>query len=216
LLTSVRSFAQEQSRTPYELHLKTDLPAFGIAGAAAVIPLFYSSDVRKTCPCLPSAVNSFDRSATSNNSATLDKVSTGLVVAAVAWPTAAMFFDGGAPKDALTDALITGQAVLINVDLNQTIKFAVHRPRPLLYGSPSQADLENPHNYFSFYSQHTSVTLAAGISYARTFALRHPRSRYRWLVYSAAAGGGATVGSLRVLSGRHFPTDVITGAVAGT
>src|SRR5262245_37718102 len=57
LLTSVRSFAQEQSRTPYELHLKTDLPAFGIAGAAAVIPLFYSSDVRKTCPCLPSAVN---------------------------------------------------------------------------------------------------------------------------------------------------------------
>ena len=109
------------------------------------------------------------------------------------------------------------QAVLVNVALNQAVKVAADRPRPLVYGLAADDPLlDKNDNYLSFYSAHTSVVFAAGISYAKTFALRHPQSRYRWLVFAAAVGGGATVGSLRVLSGRHFPTDVIAGAAAGT
>jgi membrane-associated phospholipid phosphatase len=226
LVVSCPAFSQDQrAETPYELRMKTDLPIFGAAGGAALVSVFVASKVNKTCPCYASNVNRFDRSTTTRDSDTLDRISTGAVIAALAWPSAAMFFDASSPRDALPDALITGQAVLVNVALNQTIKFAVHRPRPLLYGLPKDEALLTPKqkevlgkddNYFSFYSQHTSVVFAAGISYARTFALRHPHSRYRWLVYTAAAGGGATVGSLRVLSGRHFPTDVLMGAAAGT
>ena len=57
---------------------------------------------------------------------------------------------------------------------------------------------------------------ATGLSYARTFALRHPESPSRRVVYGAAILGGTTVAALRAAAGRHFPTDVLTGAVVGS
>jgi membrane-associated phospholipid phosphatase len=161
-------------------------------------------------------VNGFDRGTTTRNSDTIDKISTGAAVAAAGWPVAAIFLGAGKSKGTLTDALVTGQAVVLNVALNQWIKLAVHRPRPFVYSLTDGNELLNENgSYYSFYSQHTSVAFAAGISYARTYALRHPTSGRRWLVYIAAIGGASAVGSMRVLAGRHFPTDVMTGAAAG-
>src|SRR5262245_60902089 len=209
-------FSQEQrSPTPYELHLKTDLPVFGVAGAASVLSLF--DHPKRSCPCSPSNVNGFDRSTTDRRSDSLERVSYVAAIVAVAWPTAATLLDARTSNDRFVDAMVTGEAVLVNVALNQMIKIGVHRPRPFIYKLEETDDLLKVNdNYFSFYSQHTSLVFAAGMTYARTFALRHPRSKYRWLAYTAVAGGGVTVASLRVLSGRHFPTDVIMGAAAGT
>ena len=55
-----------------------------------------------------------------------------------------------------------------------------------------------------------------GMAYATTFSLRHPDSPYRPLIYGAVIAGGATTGLFRILAGKHFPTDVLVGAVAGT
>jgi len=218
LLGGLPGYSQEETlSTPYEFHAKKDLPVFGIASGAALLPVILANKVTKTCPCSPSDVNGFDRSTTTRRSDTLDKVSNGAVLGSLAWPAAAMFFDSGSRKDAIVDGLITTEAVLTNVAVNQMVKIGVHRPRPLLYGlAADDPQLQQNDNYLSFYSLHTSVVFAAGMSYATTFALRHPRSRYRWLVYTAAAGSGAAVGTLRILSGRHFPTDALTGAAAGT
>jgi membrane-associated phospholipid phosphatase len=218
LVFALPAFSQDQpTQTPYEIHWKTDLPLLGLAGGAALSPVLFNNAIQKSCPCSAEDVNVFDRGATGRRSDKLDKVSTGAVMAAVAWPLAMMYTDASSRRDAVTDAVITGEAVLVNIGLNETIKLGAHRPRPLLYGlAANDPQIQQDDNYRSFYSQHTSVAFAAGISYARTYALRHPHSRRRWMMYAAVAGGGATVATLRVLSGRHFPTDVITGAAAGT
>lgn len=214
------AFSQEPppTPTPYELRKKIDVPVFVGAGAAALVPVFLIDRVNADCPCPVSDVNGFDRVATGRRSDSLDKVSTGAVVAGVAWPVAAIFLDSKTTrKDAMVDALITGQSVLVNVAINQVVKIAVQRPRPFVYGRPEgDPVVDDNDNYLSFYSQHTSVVFSAGISYARTFALRHPDSPRRWLVYTAAAGGGAAIGAMRILSGRHFPSDVLVGAASGT
>ncbi len=116
-----------------------------------------------------------------------------------------------------TDAAVLLEAVVLNLGVDQLVKVATHRPRPLLYGlSPGDARLSDAVNYRSFYSGHTSGTFAVGMAYARTHALRHPGSRGNWAVYGGVIVVGATVGALRVAAGEHFPTDVLVGAAAGT
>ena len=215
---TLTAYSQEQpSPTPYRMDLQKEWPVLGAAATAAVLPEIFKDHVKMSCPCAVADVDGLDRSTAGRKNDGIDKVSTAAVIGAVAWPYAAMFTDKRTWSDAIVDGFVTGQAILVNVAFNQVIKFSAHRPRPMIYGLPTEDDLvKKPDNYFSFYSEHTSVVFAAGVSYATTFALRHPQSPYRWLVYTAAIGGGATVGSLRVLAGRHFPTDVMTGAAAGT
>src|ERR1019366_7766200 len=71
-------------------------------------------------------------------------------------------------------------------------------------------------DYLSFYSNHTSTVFAAGISYARTYQLRHPNSPTTPWLYAGTVVVGGVIGSLRVFSGRHFPSDVLVGALVGS
>lgn len=201
----------------YERRLKLDVPLMATSGGAALASLFFD-DVGNSCPCNAQDLSRLDRGRAGRRSDGVDTASNFVVGFAVGLPAALTFADwkhGG--KEAWADSLVVGDAVMINWAINQWVKIAANRPRPLVYGLPSgDEEFENPDNFLSFYSQHTSMAFASGLSYARTFALRHPASRYRWLVYTAALANGATVAAMRVSAGRHFPTDVITGAAVGS
>jgi len=96
------------------------------------------------------------------------------------------------------------------------VKSSVQRTRPYVYNS--NVPLEKRMEYDgrkSFFSGHT--TFAA----SNTFFAAHVVSQYfpkTWLSYSTWAVAGllpASVAYMRVDSGRHFPTDVITGYIVG-
>jgi membrane-associated phospholipid phosphatase len=217
LVAAPLAFGQTESAgSPYQLRLKSDLTVMAVAGGAALIPLLLDDHVEKSCPCRASEVNGLDRGTAGSRSDSIDQVSDFAVAAALALPATMMFVDSKSGGGVLQDSVVMAEAVLVNLALNQMIKVAVQRPRPLIYElEEDEPELNKNDNYLSFYSQHTSVAFAAGMSFARTFALRHPESPRRWLVYATVIASGATVGTMRVLAGRHFPTDVITGAVAG-
>jgi membrane-associated phospholipid phosphatase len=54
------------------------------------------------------------------------------------------------------------------------------------------------------------------VSASYTFTLRHPRSKWRYVVWPALLAVASIEPILRVYSGDHFPTDVIVAAVAGS
>jgi membrane-associated phospholipid phosphatase len=115
------------------------------------------------------------------------------------------------------DMVVMGEAVLLNGALNEVVKLAVRRPRPIAYDAADDAGvLAQPNTYLSFYSGHTSTAFAAGMAYASTFALHHPDSGYRYLVYGGVVAAGGTVGLLRIAGGQHFPSDVLVGAAVGS
>lgn len=220
ILTGARAVSAQPGLTDaaYQRRLKLDVSIMAASGGTALTSLFFSDHVAKSCPCSTSSLNRLDRGTAGHRSDSVDRASNFIVGYAVALPAALTFADwkkGG--KAAWADALVVGDAVTINWAVNQWVKFAAERPRPLVYGLPAgNAELDKPDNYLSFYSQHTSMAFAAGLSYARTFALRHPQSHSRWLVYTVALANGVTVATMRVSAGRHFPTDVIAGAAVGT
>jgi membrane-associated phospholipid phosphatase len=216
LMTGTAGLAQSPPLpSPYEPEVKSELLVIGLAGGAALAPLLLDDNVDRSCPCDASSLNRLDRATAGRRSNAFDRASYVPVILAGVAPAIPIIF-GDSKSHAFADALITGEAVLVNVAINQWVKVAVERPRPFLYGlPPSDPALEEAENYMSFYSQHTSVTFAAAISFARTFALRRPQSKYKWVVYSTAIGTGVAAGTMRVLAGKHFPTDVLTGAAAG-
>lgn len=96
---------------------------------------------------------------------------------------------------------------------------AVHfdRMRPLVYNKdfPLNKRLES-RNRNSFYSGHTSCVATSSFFAAKIYIDYHPElGKKKFLIYSAALIPPVVVGTCRYKSGKHFPTDIITGFAVG-
>lgn len=94
------------------------------------------------------------------------------------------------------------------------LKVLVRRKRPVLYSNDAIMAATDPGSQQSFPSGHTSVAFATATSYvviARRQHLAH-LTRNAILLYTGALG----VAVLRVVAGKHFPTDVLGGAALGS
>src|SRR5438093_32354 len=88
-------------------------------------------------------------------------------------------------------------------------------PYSLRWGDAvSAAAAGDPNSQRSFPSGHASIAFAAATSYVVMAQREHlpHRGRNAALLYVGALG----VAALRVAAGKHFPTDVLGGAVLGT
>ena len=198
----------------YAVDLPSDLAQIAVASALWLGPeLALDGLVRKDCPCERSAVNSLDRPYAGRRN---DQIATDsnsfvglLALAPVSWLAIA-------PHDTLGDAIVIVKSLVVNGALNEVTKVSIQRPRPLLYGvEDGDAALQKPDNYLSFYSAHTSNVMAAGMSFAHAVNMRYPGSAVSIAAYAGAFVATAAVGTMRVQSGKHFPTDVLFGAAVG-
>jgi membrane-associated phospholipid phosphatase len=221
LLVAAPARADDAGASIYRVGWLPDLAIIGASAAAWFAPQPFTKDVVSAeCPCDRAHVPFFDRGALGRSSSaarlTSDLTVTGLLVLPPLLDTIDVRLHGGAWTTVGEDLVVMGEAVLVQGGLNEVVKLAVRRPRPLAYGaaagSPTLAD---PDTYLSFYSGHSSTAFAAGMAYASTFAGRHPHSRHRFVVYGAVVAVAGTAATMRVLAGKHFPSDVLVGALVG-
>ncbi len=185
------------------------------AGVVALLPsaLRLPSLPPPCAPCNPADLWPIDRrvlGADSRNAAPASDVTLAGVVG-----IGGLFAVAGAPPAvARGDAAVYGDALALTLAATNWTKVLAHRSRPVLYTSGAAAVAGVRDNRLSFPSGHTSLAFAAATSYlvlARRQHLRHV-TRNAILLYTGAAG----VGALRLEAGRHFPTDVLGGAVLGS
>jgi membrane-associated phospholipid phosphatase len=217
-LASPAAAQSDAAGSVYRLNWAADLTTLGVGTAAWVTPEFFLDElVTKKCPCDRVDVPAIDRVALGRSSSVSQTASQVAITVMLSVPLVLDAVDvrisGGSWAHVGEDVVVMTEALVVNGGLNELVKVAVQRPRPFTYDGKG---LSNPDSYLSFYSAHTSNAFAMGMAYATTFSLRHPDSGYRYLVYGAVIAGGGTTGLLRVLAGKHFPTDVIVGAVAGS
>ncbi|HLD99754.1 MAG TPA: phosphatase PAP2 family protein [Bdellovibrionota bacterium] len=143
-----------------------------------------------------------------------------LAVSVPAVWNASLFMLGRAtPATALayagTDLILFAQAFAWNGFIGETVRLISQRPRPFVYADPIGRGLD-PAHYISYYSGHTSFT-AAAVTILLLILLGRGATGPVLLVF---AGLGQSLilmtAMFRVLAGRHFVTDVVTAAVAGS
>ena len=164
-------------------------------------------------PCDPASLSGFDRIALHNFSGSAGTASTVGLVGVVAFAGFASL-QGTTPAQARGDIAVLSNALGWTFAATEWVKVLAHRSRPVLYTAAAPAAASDVDNRKSFPSGHASVAFAAATSYvvmAGRERLPH-RTRNAVLVYGAALG----VAVLRVSAGKHFPTDVIGGAVLGS
>lgn len=187
-----------------------------IIGASNLVTLLaYTNSARliqPRCPCSADEVNSFDRSAIGNESTAMDRTSDITAAAAVAFPIWLSYHDLGFSEQFKEDMTVYFETLSVNGAFVTLTKYSVQRPLPRTYsGDPNLVN--NPRGYRSFYSGHTSLVFSALSTSAYTYSLRHGDILWPWILTGVV---GTSVAYERVEAGRHFPSDVIVGALAGT
>jgi membrane-associated phospholipid phosphatase len=212
-LLQLSTIPDAPAQSVYKLSVPRDIALTGIAGAMVLVPYaFPSTFITPRCPCDPGEVNRFDRGTIGKSNGFLGTVSDVSAGIAIIAPFAMDYLDVGAAKPFLEDAVVMAQTIAVNGALVTLTKYLTRRPFPDTYaGNP---DLMNsPRGYRAFYSGHTSLAFAAMTAAAMTARRRHGEKVWPWVVTVLF---GSSVALEMVVSGRHFPTDVIAGAVAGT
>ena len=110
------------------------------------------------------------------------------------------------------------ETILLNNGVVQLLKGATDRTRPYAYnddpGIPEEKKSEVTTRR-SFPSGHTANAFAAAVFLGTTYSKLHPESSARKWVWAGSLTAATAVGCLRYRAGKHFPTDIITGAVIG-
>ena len=207
---------------PYKaLSLKRELPILaGTVGLAIT-----SSLLKAPTPLTLTEINAldkndlnrFDRYATSQNSIRAKKVSDIFLTGVLILPT--LFLSNHyTRKDILPLLAMSGEVILINVAITDIVKKLARRTRPLVYNPNFSLEEKMESNArVSFFSGHTSHTAALSFLFAKVINDYHPEAKrsIKIGVWTFAAAIPAITGYLRIRAGKHFPTDTITGFMAG-
>lgn len=118
-------------------------------------------------------------------------------------------------REIFIDLNLVLQSTLLNGLMTEIFRISVQRPRPFVYGNPAEHG-PDPAHYTSFYSGHTSFT-ATVITAMMIILYSRGAPKFAFRIISAVGILSVLLtGLFRVLSERHFPSDVIAGAIAGT
>lgn len=127
----------------------------------------------------------------------------------------------GSVQTGLVDAMLYAESASLTLAFTDMVKLAVRRPRPRAYidAELHKDDLNyantSTDSALSFFSGHASLTATIGATATYLAFTRAPHSARPWVTLLLAAGLTAFVSTERVQAGKHFPTDVIAGSVAG-
>jgi len=192
-----------------------DAAAMAAGGVLALlpVPLHLPSGSAPCAPCDPASLWSVDRIAVHLPDRTADAASTVLLLGIGGAAGLGSVWGEDRPH-AVRNAAVFTDAMAWAAAADQWVKVVVHRSRPILYTSEAPDAANSHENRESFPSGHAELAFAAATAYVVIARRRHlpHATRNAILLYA----GAAIMGALRVTAGKHFPTDVLGGALLGS
>lgn len=212
-------FINTMAQYSYSFKAKSDVP-LGVSSALVLGSSLYFQEkvkpltVQQIALLDKSHVNRFDRYACSQWNPGVAKGSDIVAIGSVLLP-AYFALNNNTRKDFLPIANVAMQSLLLSQSIANLAKFS-KRNRPFMYNS--DVSLEHkiiPDARMSFFSAHTTTVSATCFSFAFAHSTYYKDSKANPYIWSTAFILPAVEGYLRVKAGKHYPTDVIVGYLAG-
>lgn len=169
------------------------------------------------------SINWLDRTATYNWDANLDMTSDYTLLALTYTPLllAAPQIKNLKWKNALTIGIMYAEVYMLTRGLTKLTKHYCRRIRPFLYNSGVDENFridyfQETSTYQSFLSGHTSGAFASAVFFSKMFTDIYGKSKWSTAIWIGSLSVAATTAYLRVVSGKHYPTDVLAGAALGS
>jgi len=142
-------------------------------------------------------------------------------------PVSLLFFVGSVRRRVVL-FFVFAQGYVLTQSMTGLAKGLIDRYRPFAYLDPTGVkaltgvarkkflvDIADPDIRNSFFSGDASVTAFSLLFFAFAFSRFYPSSRWKYTVWALAVTGTALGCVFRAMSGKHFPTDVLAGALVG-
>ena len=205
------------SPLPFALNLPLDITisALGAAGWGYRLYKSHTESAEDWDGTLydKSDINAFDRWAAQSYSETLDNLGTVGCALAIAPALYGVY----ASNDWITTGVMFAETMLFASGTYSALKTVVERNRPYMYFSGgSDKDMDEGDYKNSFPSGHTTNAFAAATFACYVFSAYNGDSKLKIPVCATALTLASATGVLRVMSGNHFPSDVLAGAVLGS
>ncbi|MBN1609519.1 MAG: phosphatase PAP2 family protein [Polyangiaceae bacterium] len=161
----------------------------------------------------------FDTGYRGRSSSSADSLSDSSGAVAIVIPAALQVGQG---FDAATGErlFIYAETLSVTLGINAVAKVLVGRPRPYFYSSDPRvarfSARQGKETHLSFYSGHSALTFAAGVSGSLLFTQTSNDRAARATVWGTELFLAGLTAGLRVRAGQHFPTDVLVGILVGT
>ncbi len=220
LLVIPTFFAQNSSSPVYQLDWKIEAPLATSGATLSLLGLALSETIH---PNTLQEVNNLsqnqwlrmDKAATDNFSNAADHASDWLLKGSAAMPVLLMA-DPDIRQEASKIGVLLSESLLITNGLNTVTKRLMLRNRPYVYNPNVLAEQRTSIDArLSFFSGHTAATSCLSFFSAKVWSDYHPESRWKPVVWTAAAAVPAVTGYLRYKAGKHYFTDVAAGYAVG-
>jgi len=215
LLLSFQLKGQEK----FNLSYPQEAVILGSGSALALVSLFIeqqaSINPQEIFLLDKNRINLFDRSATYYYSKNLSLASDVLLIATVSLPLSFLFIDK-TKEDIFSIGVMYLETLTLTYGLTNLTKNIVQRYRPYAYNSdvPLSEKLTLDTKK-SFFSGHSSAAFASAVFFSTIYSDQISSEKSKTLVWAGSLTLASSVALLRYFSGKHFPTDIIAGAVVG-
>lgn len=212
------SFAQ----SPYELKTARELTWLGIGAASMGMSLALNHTVdpltqSEIATLNRAEINAFDRNATYHWSTRAGRLSDVTLLGNVALAGALALGTKPMRQDAKTVAIMYVETMLLANGIEGSVKALTQRNRPFVYNPDAPLDEKLTRDARqSFFSGHAASSFATAVFTGEVFRHYFPHSRWKPVVWIGSVGLATATAVLRYEAGKHYPTDLITGAAFGT
>lgn len=219
----------QQDNFPYSRN-KKDLILLPLGAATFVASQYVSREndrnlsVDEISSLDRNTVNGFDRTATYNWDQSADTFSDIVLFTTPALPLVFVIPQLKNKKwdHAATLGVMYVEVFLFTKGINDLTKSLAGRTRPYLYNTAFTAEErfamqgDGPHANASFFSGHSSATFAAAVLFSKMYTDIYGKGTWSKIIWGTTLTLAAATATCRVVAGKHFPTDVIVGAIAGS